>query len=208
MTEDDDLRSRLRHADPAAALAPLTPDETSRLLEEAMTTTSSPVSPVSAVSPPASTRRRRRPVILAAAGLVLLAVAGASWLLTRPEPTTTSTRQAIGVSLTVADGPPRKCMAPTSEILATRADFAFAGTVTAIEGDEVTLSVTHIYKGTNADEVQVAQRPDTSEQLMGSGRFETGQKYLIASSAGDVLTCGYSGEADSSDLQDLYDKAF
>jgi hypothetical protein len=44
--------------------------------------------------------------------------------------------------------------------------------------------------------------------MLGSGRFETGQTYLIASSEGGVMTCGYSGEADSMGLQDLYDEAF
>lgn len=35
---DDDLRARLRDADPAARLAPLSPDRTARLLEETMST--------------------------------------------------------------------------------------------------------------------------------------------------------------------------
>jgi len=204
MTEDDELRSRLRHADPAAALAPLTPDEASRLLEETMTTTTTNTT----VSPPASIRRRRRPVFLAAAALVLLAAVGASWQLTRPGPPPVSTNTAAVVNLTVASGVLGKCAEPTVEILATSADFAFAGTVTSIDGDKVTLSVTHVYKGTSAKEVQVGQALDVSEQLMGSGRFEMGQKYLVASSAGRMMTCGYSGEADLSGLQDLYETAF
>jgi len=196
MTEDDDLRSRLRRADPAASLAPLAPDQTSRLLEETMTTT---------VSPRVSTGRGRRFAVLVAAALVLLAGGGTSWLLTRSE---VGKPSAVVVSLSMADGAPRKCVPPTVEVLAGGADFAFAGTVTGIAGDVVTLSVTHIYKGAEADEVRVAQTPGSSEQMLGSGRFETGQKYLIASSAGGVLTCGYSGEADSLGLQDLYENAF
>jgi hypothetical protein len=114
----------------------------------------------------------------------------------------------VVVSLTAADGPQRKCVEPTAQILATGTDFAFAGTVTGIADDVVTLSVTRVYKGAKAVEVRVGRAPGKSEQMVGSGRFETGQKYLIASSEGSVLTCGYSGEADSLGRQDLYDKAF
>jgi hypothetical protein len=202
MTEDDNLRSRLRRADPAAALAPLTPDETSRLLEETMTTT--------IVPPRVTTGRRRRLPVLIAAALVLLAAAGASWLLTRSTPPAINTLKpsVTVVSLTVAGGGQRKCAEPTAEILAAGTDFAFAGTVTGIAGDVVTLSVTHVYKGAKADEVRVRQAPGRSEEMLGSGRFETGQKYLVASSEGGVLTCGYSGEADSLGLRELYEKAF
>lgn len=44
--------------------------------------------------------------------------------------------------------------------------------------------------------------------MMGSGRFENGKKYLVASAGGNMLICGYSGEADAPGLQDLYDRAF
>jgi hypothetical protein len=131
-------------------------------------------------------------------------------LLTRPaQPVIDAVKpSAVVVSLTGADGPPGKCAEPTAQILATGTDFAFAGTVTGIAGDVVTLSVTHVYKGARADEVRVGQAPGRSEEMLGSGRFETGKNYLIASSDGGVRTCGYSGEAESPGLQDLYDKAF
>ena len=203
MTEDDDLRSRMRHADPAASLAPLAPDETSRLLEDTMTMTTT-----TTVPPRVTTGRRRRLAVGVAAALVLLTAAGAGWLTRSAPPAINAVKPAaVLVSLTVADAH-GKCVPPTAEILATGTDFAFAGTVTGIAGDVVTLSVTHIYKGAKADEVRLGQAPGRSEQLMGSGQFETGQKYLIASSESGVLTCGYSGEADSLGLQDLYDQAF
>jgi len=199
MTEDD-LRSRLRRADPAASLAPLAPDEASRLLEETMTTTAPPRT---------TTNRPRRYAGLVAAALVLLAVAGAGWLLTRPgQPVIDAAKPSAVVVTVTTDGIMRKCVEPTAQILATDADFAFAGTVTGIAGDVVTLDVTQVYKGTKADEVRVAQAPGSSEQMLGSGQFEKGKKYLIASSDGGVLTCGYSGEADLVGLQELYDKAF
>lgn len=199
MTEDDDLRSRLRRADPAASLAPLAPDEASRLLEETMTTTAPPRIPTG--------RHRRLPVLVAAA-LVLLAVAGAGWFLTRPAPPAIDAAKPPAVVTLTTDGIQRKCMEPTAQILTTSTDFAFAGTVTGIAKGVVTLSVTHVYKGTEAAEVKVGQAPGSSEQMLGSGQFEMGKKYLIASSQGAVTTCGYSGEANSIGLQELYDQAF
>ncbi|MGW4947291.1 hypothetical protein ACWEOZ_37550, partial [Actinoplanes sp. NPDC004185] len=65
---DDDLRARLRDADPAARLAPLSPDRTARLLEETMST--------EVATPPTVARPRpARRWALAAAGLVLVAAA-------------------------------------------------------------------------------------------------------------------------------------
>jgi hypothetical protein len=199
MIEDEDLRSRLRRADPAASLAPAAPDEVSRLLEQTMTTTA---------APRVSTGRQRQFAVLVAAALVLLAAAGVGWLVTRSTPAAIHGKpSALIVSLT-ADGIQRKCVAPTAQVLANSADFAFAGTVTGIAGDVVTLAVTHVYRGAEADEVRVGQAPGSSEQMLGSGQFEVGKKYLIASSAGGLVTCGYSGEADSLGLREMYEKAF
>jgi hypothetical protein len=39
VTQNDDLQSQLRRADSSVSLTPLTPDETTRLLEATMTTT-------------------------------------------------------------------------------------------------------------------------------------------------------------------------
>ncbi|MFD0516870.1 hypothetical protein [Paractinoplanes durhamensis] len=75
---DDDLRSRLRNADPAPSPAPLPPDRVARLLEKTMSadvatpTTHTPTAP----------RRRLLPVLAAAA---LLLIAGAGWLIFRPD---------------------------------------------------------------------------------------------------------------------------
>lgn len=202
---DDDLRDRMRHADPAASLAPLPPDRVARLLEETVST-----------APP-----HRRPLLpaLAAAAAVLL-LAGVGWLILRPrpEPTvepvakspasaeSTSTAPAE-VRLTAPDGSAAKCRPPRADFLRSTADFAFAGTVTGIDA-MVTLKVTKVYEGAPATTVRIDPPPDTSETMMGSGRFETGKNYLIAASEGQVMICGYSGEADAPGLLDLFDQAF
>ena len=55
---DDDLRARLRHADPAASLTPLAPDRASHLLEQTMSDTTGTID---------TATRRRMPVLAAAA---------------------------------------------------------------------------------------------------------------------------------------------
>jgi hypothetical protein len=199
MTEDDDLRSRLRLVDPAASLAPLTPDKTSRLLEETMNTATIPSR--------VTIGRPRQLALLVAAALVLLAAAGTGWLLNGSSPPSIDARKPAIVNLT-GTAVQQRCVAPTARVLANSADFAFAGTVTGIAGDVVTLSVTHVYKGMQATEVLVGQSPGSSEQMLGSGRFDIGKKYLVASAKGGVITCGYSGEANSLGLQEMYDEAF
>ncbi|GIF21572.1 hypothetical protein BJ973_004983 [Actinoplanes tereljensis] len=192
---DDDLRNRLRRTDPAASLAPLPPDRVSRLLEESMS--------ADVVALPA--RRRLLPVLAAAAVLLL---AGAGWLVFRPSSSPTPTLPtAAPVHLAAPAGGQAKCREPQAATLAENADFAFAGTVTGI-GDLVTLQVSKVYKGAAASTVQVEQQGDSSETLMGSGKFETGKSYLVAASAGTVLICGYSGEADAPGLLALYEQAF
>ena len=112
------------------------------------------------------------------------------------------------VNLTVPAGASAKCREPQPSLLAGNADFAFAGTVAGITGDVVTLEVTKVYKGAPAGVVQVPQEGRSSETMMGSGKFETGRKYLVAASGGQILICGYSGEADAPGLRELFDKAF
>ncbi|SNY64799.1 hypothetical protein [Paractinoplanes atraurantiacus] len=190
---DDDLRALLRRADPARDL----PASPQRFPLEDIMTTATP-------APPAP----RKKIALAAAALVLVA-AGIGWLTLRPEETTpTVTTQELRTVQLTAPGVQAKCVEPTAEVLAERADFAFAGTVTAVEGATVTLDVTRVYRGDAAGQVRIAQAGDSSEQMMGSGKFENGKKYLVASSQGSMLICGYSGEADAEGLQGLYDRAF
>ncbi|WP_433825102.1 hypothetical protein ACQP2E_23530 [Actinoplanes sp. CA-015351] len=185
---DNDLRARLRQADPAASMAAASPDEVTRLLEKTVTTTT-------------VVNKQRRHYALAAAALILIVAGVAGWALTRPDTATT-------VQLTGPGAIAAKCVEPSAERLAASADFAFAGTVAALTGTTVTLDVTRVYHGAAADRVEVTQTGETSEQLMGTGKFESGKDYLVASSAGAVMICGYSGEASTPGLKELYEQAF
>jgi hypothetical protein len=204
VTDDDDLRARLRGADPAASLPPLAPTTVERLLGETMTTTTT-----TATAAPA---RWRRVALATAAALVLIA-GGASYLLTQPgDPTSHDAyapeRSIPTVTNLTVTGASAKCRAPEPAFLAASADFAFAGRVTGIAGSVVTLQVAHVYRGTATEEVRVAQQGEVSETLLGSGKFEVGKDYLVASTHGQLMICGYSGEADTPGLRELFDRAF
>ncbi|GAB2569828.1 hypothetical protein Aab01nite_06950 [Paractinoplanes abujensis] len=202
MTDDDDLRSRLRRTDPAARMTPAAPEHIAQLLEKTMTTAT--------VRPRFDTRL----LTMAAAALVLIAAVG-GFLITRgtgaPDEPSGPGRPVAAPTVTDLAAPPganAKCVEPSAAKLKEYADFAFAGTVTGINRGAVTLAVTHVYLGRPVDEVRVAQEGYSSETLLGSGRFEQGLTYLVAASEGGILVCGYSGEASAPGLRELYDEAF
>jgi hypothetical protein len=99
-----------------------------------------------------------------------------------------------------------KCRPPEVATLDGSADFAFAGTVTDVSGSIVTLTVTHVYRGQAAGQVQVTLGGN-SESLAG-GDVTRGAAYLISSAQGGVLGCGYSGAADTPGLEQLFTEAF
>lgn len=83
---------------------------------------------------------------------------------------------------------------------------AFEGTATAVDGDQVTMTVDHWYKGGDAAEVSLLG-PAGMEALIGGIPFETGGRYLITATAGNVNYCGYSGEA-TPELRASFEEAF
>lgn len=193
---DDDLRERLRMADPSASLPRLTPELTANLVEDAMTTTT---------SIPTSGRWK---VLLVAA--VVLATAGLGWFFAgtmlpgRTVAPTASTQPAVVRLKATTDT--AKCRPPEAATLDGSADFAFAGTVTDVSGASVTLTVTHVYRGQAAGQVQVSL--DGNSESLAGGDVERGAAYLISSAQGSVLGCGYSGAADTPGLERLFTEAF
>ncbi|HEY5889611.1 MAG TPA: hypothetical protein VIW94_02775 [Acidimicrobiia bacterium] len=97
------------------------------------------------------------------------------------------------------------CMVLTADIL-DDVPLAFAGTVTAIEGETVTLTVDEWYVGGDASSVELSA-PAGLEALIGSIEFTEGEQYLISAYDGVVNYCGFSGPA-TPELQAVYDEAF
>ena len=217
---DDELRALLAAADPAHALAPADPAGLAALLEDTMShDTESRVE---------SRTEHRNPVtwLVAAAAVLTIAGVGAFGLSRmgddRPgiqagdapsasqsteAPDTEPTAAAPAVTeLRAPATTDARCAAPTPELLAAQ-ELAFGGTVTAVDGDTVTISTTTVYAGDVGEQVQVTAPSAAMYSLIDAVQFEVGGDYLVSASGGVVSVCSFSGPASPS-LQRLYDKAF
>ena len=81
---------------------------------------------------------------------------------------------------------------------------AFAGTVTAVQGDTVILDVTTWFVGGTA---QVVTLSSPTAAAQDGTAFTLGKDYLVSAAEGVVTTCGYSGEDDDV-LRQAYTAAF
>ena len=100
-----------------------------------------------------------------------------------------------------------KCAAPSPEILS-QFDTVFSGTVTAIDGDVVTLTPDEVFAGESADEVEIVGAGPGPRALGEQVAFEVGQTYYVSAMGGQVSACGYSGVTTDSELEQLIDVAF
>ena len=200
---DDELRDRLRASDPAASLPPAAPHEVARLLEDVMATE------LTTENRDTGTRNRGPLTWLVAAAAVLI-IAGVGVFgvraltedtgISHPAATSTVTRLTLP-----AAGGDAKCMVPNAAALST-VDVAFDGTVTAIDGDQVTLEPTSWFAGEPTDVVEVTA-PDYAQTDIPYVEFQVGDRYLVSASDGQVTVCGFSG-AYSDDLAAIYAEAF
>jgi hypothetical protein len=197
----DELRERLARLDPmhsGVPTEPTTSGSSQELLEKIMST------PLKEKVEPTPAPRRTWTIAIAAVAALVIAVAG-------------------GLALTgdddapVAAGPPLEltaggedimasCIAFSPEALDDVAELAFAGTVTAVDGDVVTLTVDEWYRGGDAGEV-VLNAPQGMEALIGGIPFAVGDAYLVSAQGGSVNYCGFSGAA-TPELRAGFEAAF
>lgn len=201
---DDELRERLRAADPAAALPPTDPDRVARLLESTMS------HDVTDESRETGTHDRSPLTwVVAAAAAAVIAVAGGFLFLNgddgaqevAPTPDDTSVTQLQAPAPNGA-----RCMVPTAAVLS-NAEVAFDGEVQEISEGMVTLAPTRWYAGEETDLVTVTAPDRDLAQLLVSVEFEEGGRYLVAANDGQVMICGFSAEHDD-ELAALYAEAF
>ena len=84
---------------------------------------------------------------------------------------------------------------------------AFAGTVTKLTDETVTLDVDRWYTGGTADRVTVSV-PDTQTSIALDGvQFVDGKRYLLTATNGTVNGCGFSGPV-TPELDQAYAQAF
>lgn len=195
-TSRDDLRRMIARVDPAAALAPASADQITRLTEEAMSETPQTTLPTA----PAAPRSRARVWALAAVGAV--AVAGAAAIavpLLTPAPVVTT--------LTLADVDPLTaiCLENTPETVG-QAEYAFRAEVTGIEAGTVSLRVLDDFQGDIGDIVEVEQGdgvPIDGAPIV----FQDGATYLVTTDGETVGGCSPSG-IESPELLELFEAAF
>jgi len=71
-------------------------------------------------------------------------------------------------------------------------DFAFDGTVTAVDGDRVTFTVNSSFIGDASGSVTLTA-PDTSQTALEGGiPLEQGGRYLVSGDDGIVWGCGFT----------------
>lgn len=186
---DDELRALLQEVDPARDLTPLSTHHVRAKAENTMTTET---------PRRRAARPRGRTRILLGAGAGVAAAAVVLGVVGRDDPSVTR--------LTAAVTDPTASCAVLSPDLLTDRDTAFAARAVAVSGGEVTLEVTHRYRGSVSEEVRVEQPGDPSSED-GAAPFAAGTDYLLSADGGRLTGCGLSGPA-SPELKALYDTAF
>jgi hypothetical protein len=206
--EHDELRARLRAADPASSLPRSDPDRVARLLEDTMSDTHT-------AEPRTDGTRHRSPLtwLAAAAVVVVIAGVGAFAVMNRGQDSGTPTASPSNAATTTelvapgAGATTGRCLPPSAGVLS-GAHVAFDGTVEEIHDDLVTLRPTHWYTGSPTDLVTVKGPSQELQQLLVAVDFQDGGRYLVAASnGGRVMVCGFSDEF-SPQLEQLYAKAF
>ncbi|MGH8870988.1 MAG: hypothetical protein ACRDWS_03330 [Acidimicrobiia bacterium] len=199
----DQLRERLARLDPmppGVSTESMTTPSSRTLLEDIMSTP---------VTEKPETGRESKPnrwlVGVAAAVILVVAVGGAITL----------TGGGTGGD-TVASTPPlvlnaggedstAMCIQFSIDELA-KAPIAFEGTVSAVEGETVTLDVDQWFKGGDAAQV-VLNAPQGLEALIAGIPFEVGAQYLITAYDGNVNYCGFSGPS-TPEMRAAFEQAF
>lgn len=155
---------------------------------------------------PVGTRPRRRPAVVIIALAVATFVIAAAIILTGGDDPAHETTAAETVELSLGDGGALASCLPVDAAILADMSPAFAATATAVEGEDVTLTVEHWYAGGDADTV-VLHASAGMEALIAGFDIEVGERYLITAAEGTLNYCGYSGPA-TPELQALFDEAF
>ena len=196
----DELRDQLKKVDPMHSGVPTEPvtTESSRARLESIMST-----PI--VERP-ETRDGRRTIrwVAAAAGVAAAVVVVGVLVLNSGGEAPAPAAQPLALTAPANDAM-AMCIQFSTEALA-QAPVALEGTVTAIEGDVVTVDVDHWYKGGDAEQV-VITAPAGLQALIGGIEFDQGGQYLITAYDGVVNYCGFSGPS-TPELRAAFDEAF
>jgi hypothetical protein len=194
MTEHDDSNEvidLLRSADPWPASRPVDPaiaDRALAIVEKEIR--------MSEDSAPQNSPARKRLLLALAVLTAIAAVAGTAYGLSRGESTTAATSQGRPLG---GGGSIQSCIQFSYDILA-QSPIAFDGTVTKIDGNNVTFDVERWFRGGAGDSVTTSASGlvEGTASLEGGVGFVEGSRYLVS---GDDTTgaivpaiCGFSME--------------
>jgi hypothetical protein len=197
----DELRNRLSRLDPMASdvpTEPVTTESSQQLLEEIMTTPN-------VEQPGSSGTPNKRPWIAAVATAAVVIVAiGAVGLLSRDGGDPVAAGPPLELNAGGED-PMAMCIQFSVEELA-KAQVAFEGTVSSVDGDAVTLDVDTWFTGGDAAQV-VLNAPQGLEALIDGFAFEEGAQYLITAYDGNVNYCGFSAKS-TPEMRAAFEEAF
>lgn len=179
---DDELLAQLKATDPALISKAPRPD-VPRLVEATMNTTT----PTTATTEKTTPRRLLVPALAFTA--LLLVGGGITWGLGQGADGDTQDKPDLAMTLSLASGGAAvKCAAPTPGSLRQN-ELAFEGTVTAKQGDYVSLEVDHWYRAPanrSITMVRLTQDESNSEATF----FQVGDHYLVTAENGTVPICG------------------
>jgi hypothetical protein len=182
----EDLRRRLRDADPATTGDRVSPS-IRELMEAAMTTPTE----TSTSMKGSGGRARRRTWWTAAAAAAVAAVAVGTAVLTGDGAPSTGGNEVVRLTLPAGDQM-SSCIAYSREVLAGM-PVAFSGTAEEVDDGAVLLAVDEWYRGGTADVVRLANPTGATASIDGA-TFEAGQRYLVtADGEGNVNGCGFTG---------------
>ncbi len=199
----DQLRERLARLDPmhpGVGTEPLTTKSSRNLLEGIMST------PVTDQPPAAPEPKSNRWLVGVAAAAALVIAVGGAIALTGGDPAEEPAASGPPLELNAGgEDPMAMCIMFSVEELA-KMEVAFEGTVTAVEGETVTLDVDEWFKGGDAGQV-VLHAPAGMEALIAGFPFEVGGQYLITAFDGNVNYCGFSGPS-TPEFRAAFEQAF
>lgn len=182
----DDLRERLRAADPAATVAP-DPSRIRTLAEATMRTTLDDTGTTPTTSDGRRTGTRLR-LLAAAAAVAALGTAGLMVL--GPDDQPTAAPEVLELTLPPGDVM-SSCLQYSVDILADM-PIAFSATADEVGDGTVELAVDRWYRGGSADLVEL-ENPTGPMTSIDGVEFVAGSRYLVtATEDGTVNGCGYT----------------
>lgn len=194
----DDLRHRLRAADPVAALTP-DPSRITTLAEAAMSTDLDDTGTTTTAGERRTGTGLR--VLAAAAAVAAVAALGtAGYVSFGPDDQPAAAPTTMELSLPPGDVM-SSCIQYSVDFLADM-PVAFSGTVESVDDSSVQLEVDRWYRGGDADVVELANPSGPMTSIDGV-EFVDGTRYLVTASEGTVNGCGYTAVWTESMAQDF-----